>query len=118
MSATKTANTETKPVRKVRSIEEEIAAQRAKLKSLEDRQREQQRKERERNQKAVMEIIKAEKLDTATAEQWANALPTIKKALFESPAKSHKAIPLPQSQPSEMNGGTGEVAFSTNPQTP
>lgn len=117
MNATKTAKQEIKPVRKVRNIEEEIAAQRAKLKALEDRQKEQQRKERERNQKAVLEIIKAEKLDTASAEQWASALPTIKAALFGNSAESQQAVPPDSNQATETNSGNSEKVFSTNPQT-
>lgn len=118
MNATKTAKKEISPARKVRNLEEEIAAQRAKLKALEDRQKDQQRKERERNQKAVMEIIKAEKLDTATAEQWANALPAIKTALFGSLVDSLREVSPTFRQTNDTNAGTGEVAFSTNPQTP
>lgn len=67
--------------RKVRTLEQEIALQRDKLKRLEDRQREQQRKDREKNQKAVLELIRAEKLDTVSATQWRNAMPAIRAAL-------------------------------------
>lgn len=72
---------DTKSVRKPRSLEEEITVQREKLKKLEERQRENQRKDRERNTKAVLELIRAEKLDLVTAENWKSALPTIKEAL-------------------------------------
>lgn len=72
---------DTKSVRKPRSLEEEITVQREKLKKLEERQRENQRKDRERNTKAVLELIRAEKLDLVSAENWKSALPTIKEAL-------------------------------------
>ena len=72
---------DTKSVRKPRSLEEEITVQRDKLKKLEERQRENQRKDRERNTKAVLELIRAEKLDLVSAENWKSALPTIKEAL-------------------------------------
>lgn len=67
--------------RKARTLDEEIAIQREKLRKLEERQREQQRKERERNTKAVLELIRAEKLDAVPADQWKAAMPAIKKAL-------------------------------------
>lgn len=72
---------DTKSVRKPRSLEEEITVQRDKLKKLEERQRENQRKDRERNTKAVLELIRVEKLDLVSAENWKSALPTIKEAL-------------------------------------
>jgi Spy/CpxP family protein refolding chaperone len=72
---------DTKSVRKPRSLEEEITVQRDKLKKLEERQRENQRKDRERNTKSVLELIRAEKLDLVSAENWKSALPTIKEAL-------------------------------------
>ena len=56
--------------RKARTLDEEIAHQREKLRKLEERQREQQRRERERNQKAVLDLIKAERLDTVPADRW------------------------------------------------
>ena len=68
-------------MRKPRSLEEEITVQRDKLKKLEERQRENQRKDRERNTKAVLELIRVEKLDLVSAENWKSALPTIKEAL-------------------------------------
>jgi Spy/CpxP family protein refolding chaperone len=67
--------------RKPRSIEEAIAEQRDKLKKLEDKQREQIRKEREKTAKAVLELIRAEKLDLIDIEKWNAALPTVKEAL-------------------------------------
>ena len=85
---------EIKSGRKARTLEEEIAAQREKLKKLEDRQREQQRKERERNQKAVLELIKAEKLDAVSAEQWRSAMPAIKSALLVIVGGTPKAANL------------------------
>lgn len=72
---------EPKPEKRKITIEEEIAAQREKLKKLEERQRENIRKERERNGKAVMDMIRGEKLDLISAELWKEAMPTIKKAL-------------------------------------
>lgn len=77
------ANTDTtnKADKKPKSLEDEIILQREKLKKLEERHKEQQRKEKEKNQKAVIELIKAEKLDLIEIARWRLALPTIAKAL-------------------------------------
>jgi Spy/CpxP family protein refolding chaperone len=92
----KDATNDTKGGRKVRTLDEEIAAQREKLKKLEDKQREIQRKDREKNQKAVLELIKAEKLDTVSADQWRAAMPAIKAALLVNPSEAPQAVPAVQ----------------------
>ena len=74
-----------KTVRKARTLDEEIAHQREKLRKLEERQREQQRREREKNQKAVLELIKAERLDTVPAERWRAVMPKLKVVLAVEP---------------------------------
>ena len=76
--------------RKARTLDEEIAHQREKLRKLEERQREQQRRERERNQKAVFELIKAERLDTVPAERWGAVMPRLKALLAVDPESGKK----------------------------
>lgn len=76
--------------RKARTLDEEIAHQREKLRKLEERQREQQRRERERNQKAVFELIKAERLDTVPAERWGAVMPRLKTLLAVEPESGKK----------------------------
>ena len=63
------------------SLERAISAQREKLQKLEEQFREEQRLERERNVKAVFDLIKKEKLDQVNASQWKIALPSIRSAL-------------------------------------
>ena len=70
-----------KPLRMKKSLEEEIARQREKLKRLEDRHREQQSKWRDKNQKAVFELIRSEKLDMVDIEKWQSAIQQIKSIL-------------------------------------
>ena len=70
-----------KTVRKPRSIEDEIAKAAAKLKRLQDEQREKIRKDRERNQKEVLELLRSEGLDEIPAEQWRERLEAVKAAL-------------------------------------
>lgn len=86
--------------RKPKSLEAEIAAAAEKLRKLQDRQKEQQRKDREKNQKAVLELIKAERLDSVSPELWSKAMPQIKALLLPEPAKlaapsKHPAPPSP-----------------------
>jgi Spy/CpxP family protein refolding chaperone len=76
------ASNEPKTARQPRSLETEIATQRDKLKKLEERQRNQQRKERDRNTKSVLDMIRAEKLDMVSPDIWKNAMKTIKDALL------------------------------------
>ena len=70
-----------KTVRQKKSLEEEIALQREKLKRLEDKHREQQRKWREKNQKSVLDLIRSEKLDVVEIEKWQEMLPKLKTLL-------------------------------------
>ena len=70
-----------KTARKPRSIEDEIARAAAKLKKLQDQQREMIRRDRERNHKAVLELLRAEGLDEIPAEQWKERLDAVKVAL-------------------------------------
>lgn len=85
MSSESTTN---KAGRKAKTLDEEIASQRDKLRKLEERQRDQQRKEREKNQKAVMELIKTERLDAVPSDLWREAMPKIKALLVVEPAKA------------------------------
>ena len=82
-----------KTARKARTLDEEIAHQREKLRKLEERQREQQRREREKNQKAVLELIKAERLDTVPADRWRAVMPRLKAllAVDQEPVKKPPA---------------------------
>ena len=67
--------------KKTRSLEDEIIAQREKLKMLEKKQTELIRKEKEKTSKAVINLIQAEKLDLISLEKWKGSLPSIKELL-------------------------------------
>ena len=67
--------------KKTRSLEDEIIAQREKLKMLEKKQTELIRKEKEKTSKAVINLIQAEKLDLISLEKWKGSLPAIKELL-------------------------------------
>ncbi|WP_156443859.1 hypothetical protein [Burkholderia savannae] len=81
-------NAAAKPARQGRSLEDEITKARDKLRRLEEQHREQQRKDREKNAKAVLELLKSEKLDIIPAELWKNALPKIRALLAVNEGKS------------------------------
>jgi hypothetical protein len=90
--------TNPKSGRKIKTLDEEIAAQREKLRKLE---------EREKNQKAVMELIKTERLDAVPSELWREAMPKIKALLVvESPKLEEPVQPVqPQVGTEQVEGG-------------
>ena len=85
-------NTNPKSVRNTKTLDEEIAVQREKLRKLEERHRDQKRKERERNQKAVMELIKTERLDLIPSNIWREAMPKIKSILVVDVSKQEENV--------------------------
>ncbi len=80
---------ETKNIEKLQIINEkkesdvdvEIAKVLEKLNRLREKKKEKERRTRDRNQKAVLELIKTEKLDIIPVEKWESAISTIKNAL-------------------------------------
>ncbi|KWI31998.1 hypothetical protein [Burkholderia stagnalis] len=88
-----------KPARKPRSLDDEIAKAAAKLKRLQDEQREQIRKDRERNQKAVLELLRAEGLDEIPAARWKEKIDAIKRALGVKSQEQEVSKPRPQGEP-------------------
>ena len=78
------APTETKVPKVAKSVDDEIVALREKLRKLEEKQREARRKERERNTKAVLDMLKDEKMDQVAVAVWQKALPQLRKLLLPS----------------------------------
>ena len=70
-----------KSAKKSLILENEIDVMRDKLKKLEEQHRLQVQKERDKNWKLVVDLIKSEKLDLISVDQWRLALPEIIKAL-------------------------------------
>ncbi|KML57057.1 hypothetical protein VL15_15175 [Burkholderia cepacia] len=95
-----------KTVRKTRSIEDEIARTAAKLKRLQEEQREKIRKDRERNQKEVLDLLRAEGLDAVPAEQWKARLDAVKVAL----AVSGETVPEDKGAPAAPGAAVAEGA--------
>jgi hypothetical protein len=64
-----------------RSLEIQITVQRDKLKKLEDRLNDLQRREIDKNRKMISDLIKSEKLDLISCDHWRTVLPKIRKLL-------------------------------------
>ena len=82
-----TLNTSKPRGRKARSLQEEIAAA-EKLRKLQERQKEIERKALARNQKAVSELIAAHRLDGIPVEHWRQAIEEIKASLHRHSSES------------------------------
>jgi uncharacterized protein YwgA len=79
-----TTNIEIAPVvneKKESDVDLEIAKTLEKLNRLREKKKETEKRAREKNQKAVLELIKTEKLDMIPIEKWESAISTIKTAL-------------------------------------
>ena len=83
-----TLNTSKPRGRKARSLQEEIAAAAEKLRKLQERQKEIERKALARNQKAVSELIAAHRLDGIPVEHWRPAIEEIKASLHRHSSES------------------------------
>ena len=78
-----------------RSLDEEIAAASAKLQALRDRRKEEERRERERNQKAILALLRDEGLDSASVEAWKAAVPKLRELLVQDvQSEPQAAAPL------------------------
>lgn len=69
-----------KPSR-TKTLEERLAALEAQAKSLREKLRDEQRKEREENARAVTAMLKSEDLESFSIEVWRTALPEVRAAL-------------------------------------
>ena len=83
-----TLNTSKPRGRKARSLQEEIAAAAEKLRKLQERQKEIERKALARNQKAVSGLIAAHRLDGIPVEHWRQAIEEIKASLHRHSSES------------------------------
>jgi len=77
----RTKNADGKGVKKSQILENEINAQRDKLKKMEEEYKEYKRLELEKNQKMIAQLIRLEKLDWVSIDIWQQAMPKIRIAL-------------------------------------
>ena len=66
-----------------RSLDEEIAVLALKLQALRDRKKGEERRDRERNLKVIVALIKDEGLDAVSAEAWKAAMPELHRLLVQ-----------------------------------
>ena len=66
----KTAPTPAKAGRPSRSLDEEIIVAEARLRALRDKKKEDERRDLERNQRAILALLKEEGLDRIAAHTW------------------------------------------------
>ncbi len=66
---------------KTQSLREKLAAAEAQAKLFREKLREEERKEREENARAVVALLRSEELESYGIEVWRSALPQIKSAL-------------------------------------
>lgn len=90
------------PKKAARTLDDEIAALQERLARLQSQKREKERKELERNQKAITALLRSEKLDTVPIEKWTEALPALRKLLkVAAPNGASSSPPLPSPRPEQ-----------------
>jgi hypothetical protein len=90
--------------RPAKSLVDEIAAAEARLKALRDRQKETDRRYRERNQRAILALIRDETLDLIPIARWRAVMPALRDLLEAKPAAKRKPA-----QPAMAAQAQGEV---------
>lgn len=85
-------------VRAPKTLDDEIARTEAKLKRLQEQRRTNERKALERNERAILDVLKSEKLNEVSAEKWKAAIAPIRRALGVAPptaASPSSPAPVP-----------------------
>lgn len=77
----KTDAQKAKPKKAPKTLDDEIAAVQEKLARLQAQKRDKERKDLERNQKAITTFLRAEKFDTVPIDQWTAAVCGLRKLL-------------------------------------
>jgi hypothetical protein len=92
------------PKKAAKSLDDEIALLQEKLARLQAQKREKERKELERNQKAITTFLRNEKLDMVPVEKWTAALPGLRKLLKVDEPKAIASSTLPStSRPTQTD---------------
>jgi hypothetical protein len=91
-----------------RTLEEEITATEQRLQQLRTKKRDEEKRELEKNQKAIIALVRSAGLDSVPAEKWQAALPKLtelltgeKKAKAQAVANSQEAHIAPKRAPAE-----------------
>ncbi len=94
------AKTKGKPGRPSRTLDEEIAAAEERVRALKEKKREDERRALERNQKAIVHLLRTELLDEIPVAKWKAAVPKIRDLLNSTNAATlagteHTVAPEP-----------------------
>jgi len=106
MSETKTS---AKPVRKTKSLDQQLEDARAKLRKLEDAKKQEDTKARERNQRAIVALIKDERLDSVPVENWREVIPKLRSLLKVQAEQQPQAAPPATSSQHQPEAATAPV---------
>ena len=94
-----------KPKTSTRTIEEEIEFAEEKLRKLKDQKRLNDIKQRERNIRAVLDLLKTERLDVVSSDQWQKVLPEIRTLLL-----GKTPVPSPASVKEDSKSSVAQAA--------
>ncbi len=95
------AKTKGKPGRPSRTLDEEIAAAEERVRALKEKKREDERRALERNQKAIVYLLRTELLDEIPIANWKAAVPSIRSQLLKAAAPpSSNVAPASMQEPS------------------
>jgi hypothetical protein len=94
-----------------RSLEEEIAATEQRLLQLRTKKRDEEKREIEKNQKAILAMVKSAGLDSIPAEKWQAVIPKLTELLSgkKSPDLIETPTLLPKQTPVQSPAETGEA---------
>ena len=92
--------------RPARTLDEEIAAAEERLRQLRERKKDDERRERERNQKAILGLIRSEALDLVPVDAWKQALPKLRAALKLGAQPSQRTTPTGAEAPESSETST------------
>ncbi len=98
------AKTKGKPGRPSRTLDEEIAAAEERVRALKEKKREDERRALERNQKAIVYLLRTELLDEIPIANWKAAVPGIRSLLMKIEAQPASATDPGPAQVSPIPG--------------
>lgn len=88
-----------------RTIEEEIEFAEERLRKLRDQKRLNDIKQREKNMRAVLDLLKTERLDVVSSEQWQKVLPEIRTLLL-----GKTSVPSPASVKEDSKASVAQAS--------
>jgi Spy/CpxP family protein refolding chaperone len=100
--------TTAKAGRPSRTLKEEIAATEQRLQQLRTKQREEERRELEKNQRAIMALVKSAGLDEVSSDKWQANLPKIVELLTGEKKAKIQAAPGDSETQTEQSNAPAE----------